>query len=587
MRKLVELETHFPRTGEATAQLVAWNGLRGGLTIEKRAFAEGQSEAYDFLKGVAPEVGISYILVNALGVWEFYDENRNGDGFNLFPYRVGVRATCGHAECAASLDGWVSEPETLLHHYKSFEQHGGIYRHHVNKDPSKSRGSIRHAFLNRRMNRVELLLRYVDQRDPEIPQRMAAGDFPAVSMGCHVRWDVCTICGHRAPTRAQYCKHALTQMRQVLPDGRKVCVLNPSPRFFDISFVFKPADPTGWTFQKVAREQVRLSSELGAHLEAHDAVRQRFEKVSREVHDAWADPSSMVGQYLRWLEPASKVAAPDVAFLLDPTHHVSQEDAIKVASESYRVKVSGDMRDRMIEATPALLGVLGRYPDTFKQATFGPVGDVLRDRAFAPWTDEQVTMGPGAHYRAGAPPRADLLTLTDPYTGHMYQTTRGAAQDADTRDAKQRVLSTALLSGLYVAGLHRLLGRRADHTVATLPLALGLGVATEKGLRNVFTPYRNPTYVTDQGVPVSGGTEFKQASLRPSQWVAKLAQEEARDARLARIERNGGLKFLKWASLPLPTQVDTLVKAAEHVDDEVPTVDLDQLAANLVTLLTT
>jgi len=588
VRKLLELEDRFPKTGEPTVQLVAWRNHGGGLSIEKRAFAESQSPAYDFLTTVQPEEGITYVLVNALGEWEYYDDNKNGDGFNALPYMVGRRATCGHPECTASLEGWVAEAETLPHHYKTFEQHGGIYRHHVNKDPSKSLGTVPHAFRNTRMHRVELLLRYVNARDPEIPQRIGDGDFPAVSMGCHVRWDVCTICGHRAPTRAQYCRHALTQMRAVLPDGRKVCVLNPSPRFFDISFVFRPADPTGWMMQKVAYERTRLSAALGDRLEQHERLRDRFERAALEIRTAWTEPDSLIGGYVRALGIPKTAAAPatPLAAVAHP-RLLGQAEVAKLAADAYHLALSQNTLDRLVVATPALVAVLGRYPQTFKTASYGPVGDVLRDRAFAPWSDEASPPGPGAHYRSAEPPRSDLLTITDPYTGHTYQTTRGAAMDASRSDVKKRLLNTALFTGLYAAGLHHVLGGKALHTALALPLAAGLGTATERAARKAFTPYRNPSYMTDQGVPVSGGTEFKAAALTPASWAEKLARDAQIDEALARVRRTGGDRFLKWAALPLNAQADTLVGRADRTSNADAAVDLDVLSENLHILLTT
>ena len=589
MRKLLELDDHFPKTGEPTVQLAAWRGARGGLSIEKRAFAESQSPAYDFLKTIQAEPGVSYILVNAIGEWEAYDENRNGDGFNHLPYMVGVRAKCGHPECTGHLDGWVSEPETLGHHYKSFETHGGIYRHHVNKDPSKSLGTVPHAFRNPRMRRIELLLRYIDKRDPEIPARIGDGDFPAVSMGCHVRWDICTICGHRAQTRAQYCQHALTQMRQVLPDGRKVCVLNPSPRFFDISFVFRPADPTGWTMMKAACERSNLSADIGQALDRHERVHETFRRTAYEVQNAWTRPDTLIGGYARAMG-VTKVATGTPASPWDVVRSpnlLTQREVAKLAAEYYGVTLPESAIDRIVVTTPAMVELLGRYPETFKAASFGPVGDVQRDRAYTPWSDEEVSRGPGAHYRAAEPPRTDLLTITDPYTDHVYQTIRGAAMDASRADVKKRIANTALFTGLYTAGLHHLLGSKALRTVAAFPLALGLGHATERAATKAFPPYRNPTYLTDQGVPVSGGTEFKAASLTPSSWVGKLAREEDHGALLSRIVRNGGWRFAKWASLPLPSQVDTLTARADRTDNHLADIDLDILADNVTTLLTT
>lgn len=53
-------------------------------------------------------------------------------------------------------------------------------------------------------------------------------------------------------TRKDYCVHASKQMNHILPDGRKVCVNNDYPKFFDISFVFIGADKTAKTMMKIA-----------------------------------------------------------------------------------------------------------------------------------------------------------------------------------------------------------------------------------------------------------------------------------------------------------------------------------------------
>lgn len=246
MYKRIEFDAHSPHTGEATVQLAAFPNRRGGLSIEKRAFAESESPLYDVLKTIQPEAGITYLLSIALSAWEYYDDNKNGDGFCERPYRVGVRAQCGHPDCTKSLDGWIAEHELITKHYKSFEEHGGLFLHHRNKDKTKSLGTVHTSLWNPKMHRNELLLRYVNERDPSIPTRIASGDYPAGSMGCHVRWDVCTICGHRAATRADYCEHAKNYLRKILADGRKVSVLNPSPKLFDYSLVWRPADqPAG------------------------------------------------------------------------------------------------------------------------------------------------------------------------------------------------------------------------------------------------------------------------------------------------------------------------------------------------------
>jgi hypothetical protein len=592
MRKELELSDHFPKTGEPTVRLAAFTRRHGGLSIEKVAFAESQSPLYDFLTTIQPEVDQTFLLVNAIGAYETYDDNRNGDGFNEFAYKIGTRATCGHPDCTKAIDGWINGRETLVEHYKTFEEFAGIYQHHVNKDPSKSLGKVQKAIWNARMHRTELLLKVNNKKEPSLIQRVGSGDFPAVSMGCHVKWDVCSICGHRAPTRAQYCDHALRHMREIFPDGRKVCVLNPSPRFFDISFVFRPADPTGWTMQKVAREHVVLSSRIGEVLDQQEAIAISFMKVAEEIDTSWRGAGPL-GRYVQSLSPTSVDTPTFDEKLLARVY--PQGEVIKSAAEKNALAVSDDVVDRLTLATPALVALLGRFPGTFKTAVYGDVGDVLRERAFAPWDGVDLDIGPGAHHRAAEPGRTELLSITDPYTGHVYQTTRGTAMDASRQDVKTKLLNTAILSALYTAGLHHVLGGKIKRTALALPVAALMAQATNKALVRAFPPYRNPEYLTDQGIPVSGGTAFKEAAITPHHWAQKLASdagvhtdETVRDALCSRILTGGGGLFLKWASLPISAQVNTLTHGATKSASAYAVSDLDlaSLADNLLDLLT-
>lgn len=633
MEKLLELDERFPKTGEPTAQLVAWGGLRGGLSIEKRAFVESQSPLYAFLQTVQPEAGVSYILVNALGAYEFYDDNRNGDGFPNAPYKVGELAACGHPECTKSLDGWISEPETLSHHYTTFERHGGIYKHHVNKDPSKSLGWINKSVLNPYMHRVELLLKLVNSRDPEISQRIGDGDFPAVSMGCHVRWDVCTICGHRAPTRAQYCEHASRMLRRILPDGRKVAVLNPSPKFFDISFVFRPADPTGWMLKKVAEEQsfrysVDLGEELRRYQERAVEIRSHYKTAHCAVAGSYgAQATEIVREWPRLpteLYAMAKNAGVTATLATLAANGVvlSTGEVIDLFAKTSGLSPSGDEVDRLVALSPVLTEVVAQYPDVeAKLGAFvglrvdavktdllrplspwvekrGGLTDFFRQRAYAPSDMFQAPVGPGAYYRAREPAKTDILSMTNPYTGETYQTTRGAAMSAHNADVKAQLASTATLGALYGAGIRAAMGPGSG--IWALPAGLAAGYATQKVIRNEFPPYRYAQYHTNQGLPVSGGTEFVKVSAfsRPS--YADVVHKEAYDvvertgtsnyeALLAKIARAGGVRYAQWlAKTPMRDKVAALVHDAEEAPHDVhaaPGLNLSRLVENISRLV--
>tara|TARA_Y100000310_G_scaffold12637_1_gene13042 strand:- start:303 stop:1982 length:1680 start_codon:yes stop_codon:yes gene_type:complete len=200
-----------------------------------------------YIEGIKSSDDHLYVLVNALGAGEYYGSNINGDFFE-----------------EKELNPTDSSVSTG---YKTFFD-AGIYRHHKNKDISKSTGKVVYAVYNPIMHRVELVLRINRQKammegHGDLVQKLDSGENPAVSMGCRVKYDICSICGHKSKTRADYCSHTKSMMGQIFPDGRKVFVYNPSPRFFDLSFVVIGADRTSYAMAKVA-STFGVSSALAA-----------------------------------------------------------------------------------------------------------------------------------------------------------------------------------------------------------------------------------------------------------------------------------------------------------------------------------
>jgi hypothetical protein len=99
-----------------------------------------------------------------------------------------------------------------------------------------------------------------------------------VSHNCRIDFDVCSICGNKAPSPKQYCNHMKMAAAQILDDGRQVFVDNPDPNFFDWSYVGRPADRVAFSFAKVAhasdgawKSAVDLAQEVGLWLPEHIA----------------------------------------------------------------------------------------------------------------------------------------------------------------------------------------------------------------------------------------------------------------------------------------------------------------------------
>lgn len=198
--------------------------------------AEISSEMQSAIQEIVPNKEKSYILCNALGSGEYWGANKNADYF----------------------------PEDSLQKYAKTFESAGIFKHHQNKDMSKSLGKVVYAHYNPDMHRVELLLEVDKKRAPDIVQRIEQNEKIAVSMGCKVPYDVCSICYKKASKSHEYCDHIKKEKNKVYPDGRKVAMVNTRPTFFDISFVTIPADRGGYMMKKVA--EMELESELSAKL---------------------------------------------------------------------------------------------------------------------------------------------------------------------------------------------------------------------------------------------------------------------------------------------------------------------------------
>lgn len=220
-----------------------------GVGLEKTAslkYAQLEPEMRDFVSNLKPVEGKLFVLVNALGAYEYWGPNHNADAF-----REEVLAN--------------SDP---ANGYRTFLK-ATVFRHHKNKDPEgEGFGRIVVAVYNPRMHRVELLLE-IDRAKAkllghdDLIEKLDAGENPAVSMGMRTSYDVCSWCGHKSykGDGSDKCRH-LKPLRlggdgsklAVREDGVVCCMFNVRFVGFDLSFVDIGADSTSFSIAKVARK---------------------------------------------------------------------------------------------------------------------------------------------------------------------------------------------------------------------------------------------------------------------------------------------------------------------------------------------
>lgn len=210
-------------------------------------------EVQDWLSTYKSDKKHIAVLINALGASEYYGQNSNGDYFSWAALTHDCRLHRGRPHAIDSFTGKIIP----AHGYWTF-LNAHAFAHHKNKDPNRAFGDVVLSVLNHKMKRVELVV-ILDRDNAEkfggslALERILAGEYPSTSMGCKVPYDVCLICGNKSKTRHDYCDCVKkTGMGRILPDGRRVGVDNPHPRFFDISFVFRGADKTSKMMSKLA-----------------------------------------------------------------------------------------------------------------------------------------------------------------------------------------------------------------------------------------------------------------------------------------------------------------------------------------------
>jgi hypothetical protein len=369
--------------------------------FEKVAAPNLRPDVLRYIEGLRPDRNSQYVLMNAMAAGEYFGSNINGDYF--------TEESLIHRP-----DNWTGDPaidralsRTWPYGYPTF-YNAHPFAHHRNKNSDRAFGEVEFASWHPDMKRVELVVR-VDRDKCEqfggmgVWDKLKAGSFPDVSMGCKVPFDTCSICldwdtyrkaqatfdpsRHKHPgeavlqfhkkliaagkpgirglaiTRADYCIHAKRMMNKILPDGRKVFVYNDYPRFFDISFVFIGADKTAKVMVKIAEEQNRRvwsmpSAELAEHL--------GYTEVDAEPREKTASIDDMLKE--AFLGKAAKLKRAEITKDVVPSQLAGQAIPILSKSEDDLPK---DLVNRM-----------GRMPIGDALGTVTSMGMVLRPREF-------------------------------------------------------------------------------------------------------------------------------------------------------------------------------------------------------------
>lgn len=248
------------------------------------------------IKELKPIPGHTVIHVLAVGDMEWYGDNRNNDGF---PEEDNKRC------------------------HRRFKTDGHVFKDHDSEDPANKTGDVIVTGHNNGMHRIELLAALENSKNEDEVEALENGEDVPVSMGTLQPYDVCSFCGHKAPTAEDYCDHIKYMLGEVMSDGTKVFMINPDPHYMDLSTVWKPADRIGYTLRKVALEgshtpgykvaqQVgmsKLASEKRAMMRRLAVIEKRLEGMAQLPSTA---PESLDDVALKKLKSAAAAHSPGV-----------------------------------------------------------------------------------------------------------------------------------------------------------------------------------------------------------------------------------------------------------------------------------
>ena len=217
-----------------------------------------------FAKTQVLEVKSSAERLAAASLTKFADFNdyRTDDGY------VYVRVRAISSRVNKNNDGWPAQE--LQKAWRTFIGKPIFIDHH-NSDPKRARGVIVDAALHVEDDKtsaldpyyatapanhkpptwIELLLEVDAKKFPRLAKAIVSGEIDSVSMGANVEMSKCSHCGNEAYSPEQFCKHIISKgayFDYTSSDGVKTSKRSyedcHNVGFFEISFVFDPADET-------------------------------------------------------------------------------------------------------------------------------------------------------------------------------------------------------------------------------------------------------------------------------------------------------------------------------------------------------
>lgn len=154
--------------------------------------------------------------------------NQNGDAFSEQELLADVKD--------------LQDPTKTIKAYQTFIGKG-LFTDHKSSEVENIRGIILDAAYDHASKGVDLLIALDKVAYPELARQITAGYSTDVSMGCQVNYSLCSDCGNKAVTEADYCSHVRTAKGIARAGSNRCYEINNGLNFIEISMVSNGADP--------------------------------------------------------------------------------------------------------------------------------------------------------------------------------------------------------------------------------------------------------------------------------------------------------------------------------------------------------
>ncbi len=193
-----------------------------------------------------------------------------------------------------NFDGWPSDE--LKKSYRSFLGKP-CFVNHQNFDPTKARGKVVAArYVEAGDDKyIETVMEIDAMRFPKLAREIKEGGMDSVSMGVEAGFTICSYCGNKAVDVPEFCDHVKYHKGSTLQKRSKTGAVEDvliyekcyKLGFFELSFVFDPADETAVVNRVIAAGKRQATPDRWFEDEQEELNRQRRREEAEA--DAWAE----------------------------------------------------------------------------------------------------------------------------------------------------------------------------------------------------------------------------------------------------------------------------------------------------------